>query len=245
MSKQLSGLLVACAIVLSASASQVSAMHNMHRMHGDTACTTMVTREYGFINPGVSRANLNNINAYLKIKGITKFKFYTPTLSIGGHKEYHRLVLESNLTLRYWRDRVNSNLRTSIYAGDLVWNHGINVLPTTLPTLLFPYLGLGVGLATMHIRSEEKTLSQLLTSSEPNVRLWQASFLLNGGIGLDRQFKMSGGAHGMTVGLRGGYLLDPFYKKKDRSWFSNRVEIGDVPILRQNGPYLRLMLGCW
>jgi hypothetical protein len=75
--------------------------------------------------------------------------------------------------------------------------------------------------------------------------LWQASFLLNAGIGADALFTKTGSAHGFVLGVRGGYLFDPFFRKPDRNWYSDRVAITDVPLFNQNGPYLRLMVGGW
>lgn len=239
MSNHYTSLLLAFAMVMTVAA-QSDAMHGMQ---GDTACTTKVTCGFGFIVPGISWVDIDNFNDFIATQGISSFKAMTPTLSIGGHKEKRRLIMESGLTLRYWRDNVNSNLRTSLFAGDMVWNNGINVLPAALPLTAFPYFGLGVGLAAVHLRNDEKTFSQLLASSEPDATLWQASFLLNVGGGADVFLIKKGSTRGMALGIRAGYLFDPFSRKRDRKWRSGRTDIVDVPILRQNSPYLRLVIG--
>ncbi len=244
MSNHFTTFLLACTMVITI-APQSNAMHGMLRMHDDTACTTNVTREFGFIGPGVSWVNIDNFNNFLAAQGISRFKAMTPTLSIGGHKELRRLILESNLSLRYWHDNLNSNLRTSLFAGDIVWNSGINVLPASLPVTFFPCFGFGAGLATLHLMSDTKSFGQILASSEPDAMLWQASFLLNVGAGTDVLFVKKDALRGMALGIRGGYLFDPFSRKKDREWRSGRTEIEGMPVLRQNGPYLRLILGGW
>jgi hypothetical protein len=217
----------------------------MHGMHGDSAWGEPIVHGYGYLSPGVSRVDAGRINRFLGDRGISSFMATAPSVSIGGHREYRRLVLESGLTMCYRRDNVNANLRTSLSTGDLLWNHGINVLPVGVPATLFPYIGMGIGVASLHVRSDKKEFGALLASSEPDAMLWQASFLLNGGIGADLIRSVKGTRRGMVLGLRGGYQLDPFSQSKGRAWRSGRTEIENMPILRQNGLYVRLILGGW
>jgi hypothetical protein len=221
-------------------ASQSFAMQNMH---SDSACTTMVSRTYGFISPGLTWVNNNDLNSFLGTEGIASFNTMSPTFSLGGHREMKRLIMESNLNFRYWRDNVDNGLRTSLFASDIVCNTGINVLPATMPVTLFPYLGLGAGLNTLHFRRDTKTLAQVLTFSGSDAMLWQASFLINLGLGADFILAKADGTHGLVLGLRGGYLFDPYNGDKD--WNLGGTEVEDVPNFKQSGPYVRLILGGW
>ena len=241
MTNRLKMIYIVCALATSFT-QQADAMHEKS---ADTLFDTNVTCGFGFIVPGVMWADIDNVNDYLASQGISRFKSVTPTLSFGGHREMKRLVFESVVTLRYWRDRVNENLRSTFFACDMVGNHGINVMPETLPVIVFPYFGFGVGFASMYFRSKTKKLEQLLASSEPDAMLWQAAFLLNAGGGADFLLFKKGSEKGMAIGIRAGYLFDPFSGNEDRDWWSGGTRIDDAPLFKQNGPYLRLILGGW
>lgn len=225
MSNHIKTLILAGAIFM-ANVPQSSAMHNMN---SDSACTTMVTRQFVFVSPGVSWINIDKVNNFLMTQGISSFKEMPPMLSIGRSKEIRKLIFESNLTLRYWHDNVNSNLRTSLFVGDMAWNSGINVVPATLPVTFFPYVGIGVGLNSLRIRSD--------------AMVWQAAFLLNAGAGSNIVLTKKDSSRGLVLGIRAGYLFDPF--TKNRNWHSSATKIEDLPALNQSGAYIRLIIGGW
>jgi hypothetical protein len=228
-------------VVCPANAMDKGMMHS--NPDNDSTCMTKISRQYGFISPGGAQISTRRLNEYLATQGVSAFRTTEPTLSLGMHKELQRLIMESNFTMRFWRDRKNADMRTSLFMGDIVWNTGYNVLPTEIPVNLFPYLGLGVGLNSIRFRSDTKTLAQLRASSDPNVLVSQAAFLLNAGVGSDFILSNKEKTRGMVIGLRAGYLLDPLSKRRD--WYSGRTEIEDMPNLKQSGVYGRIILGGW
>ena len=240
MSKYLKALILTTAMLLTIALQSHSMMM---KMCGDSMCATTAIRGIGFVSPGISWVDLDRFNNFLGSQGISSFNTMAPTLTIGGYKEMNNIIMESNLTLRYWQDNVKSNLRTSLFMGDLDWNAGINLMKSSMPLCLFPYVGAGVGLNSLHMRSNKKSLGALLVSSDPNAMLWQAAFLLNVGVGSNYLFPRKNAAHGLALGLRAGYQFDPISKNRD--WHSGGTNIVDLPTLKQSGPYLRLVLGGW
>lgn len=199
-------------------------------------------RQYGYLSVGTTWFANDDLNAKLKSSAYSSFKSNALTFSISDHKEYKRLIFESPLSLHFWKDNVDSGIRTSLFSSDLLWNTGFNVLPSNLPAILFPELGLGLGFNLMRIRSDSKTLATILTTTEPNSLLWQGSFLFNVGIGSDLIVAAADRNAGLTIGIRAGYTLDIYTAKH---WYSDGVTISDVPSLPHNGPYVRVILGGW
>lgn len=239
MLNSLKKIMLVSAVVAS---STVSAQAMQNRW-ADTACSTMGCRSFGYISPGLAWNNLDNINNALAAQGISAFKGMAPTLSLGMNRELGRLVMESSITWRYWFDNLDGATRTSLGAGDLIFNTGFNLFPFSAPLTLVPYLGIGGGLNTIHIRNDSKSLTNLLGSTEPDAMLWQGTFLVNLGIGSDLLLSKNDMLNGLALGLRVGYLFDPF--ADNMRWYSNGVYINDIPALNQSGAYIRLILGGW
>lgn len=213
------------------------------KMCHDTTCSTAVTHSFGYISPGFTWVDNDNLNNFLATLGIGSFRENSATLSFGKRKEIRKIIGESALRLRYWDSEVNTGIRSSLFMGDILWNAGFNLMPLNTPAVIFPYAGLGVGLNTLRIRSESKTLSELLESTEPNAFIWQAAFLINVGAGADFKIAKKDARGGIVLGIRSGYLFDPFTKNRD--WYSNGSEITDIPVLKQSGPYIQLIVGGW
>lgn len=239
MLNQIKTMILGGAIVLSL-VSQSDAMQNKGC---DSACTQSPTRHFGFIAPGVSWIDADKLNDFLATQGISSFKDVAPTLSLGGSKEYRRLIFESNLTMRYWHERVNSNVRTSLFMGDMMWNTGYNLLPPSFMTRVFPYAGIGFGINSIYLRNDTATFADMRSSQNTNSMLWKAKFLINAGLGTDLILTKDKSGPGLVMGLRAGYLYDPFNHNK--SWYSSGTEIKGMPDLRQSGAYIKLILGGW
>lgn len=211
------------------------------RKSDSSSCKTYVTRQFGFVEPGVSWLSLTNINEFIVQQGLTPFNDRSPSFTIGHRKEYNRLIFESGFAFRYFDDHTKSNLKASLYNGTFLWNTGVNVLPNSLPVTLFPHAGLGVGGAYLHVRSDSRAFSDAIISNGPDFTMWQGAFLLNAGIGSD--FILTKAARGFVIGVRGGYIYDPFTSK--REWRSNGTKITNLPVLDQSGPYVHLVIGGW
>jgi hypothetical protein len=198
------------------------------------------TNEFGYTSAGIAWLDLRGINNSLAALKLSPFLENAWTLSLGHHTERGRWISEGGATLRIWGDHRDLGYRSSLYIGDFSCRSGINVLPTYLPINLYPYWGLGIGLNTLNIRSDQKALSELLVSSQPHAFLWQVTGLLD--LGLGSEFKYSDKNGGCAIGLRMGYLVDLYKNKK---WISDGVRVTGLSSISQNGPYIRLVLGGW
>jgi hypothetical protein len=215
-----------------------------HSMDNDSMMMKMMkpTHEFGYISPGFSWINFGDFNNSLISLRLSPFPEQAWTLTLGKYKDWNRFIMESHITIRMWGDNIDSTRRSFLGAGDIIMNAGFNVLPPAMPLDLYPYLGLGAGLNCLTIRSDTKTLSDLLASTEPNSMLWQATPLLDLGIGSNFLLGSKDGSMGFAVGLRIGYLVDLYMNKK---WNSDMTTVSGLPSITQNGAYLRLTLGGW
>ncbi len=210
----------------------------------DTGMMKMMkpTHEFGYVSAGSAWLTLGKVNSFLNGQGLSGFPEQAWSLSFGRYKDFRRLVMESDLTLRIWGDNLNAGLRTSLFAGDITWNNGFNVLPPEWVGSLYPYLGLGIGLNNLYFRDNSKTLAELRTTTEPNSNVWELTPLLNLGLGSNFLFANNDRSKGLVVGLGAGYLVDLYYTKR---WMSDGIYISDLPSISQTGPYVRLVLGAW
>jgi hypothetical protein len=227
------------AIVLLVSFASVSA----HTMDNDSMMMKMKpTHEFGYISTGMSWINSGNLNGYLVSLGYSRFQEQAWTLSLGKYRDWDRFVMEHHILARIVGDNLNGTLRSSIGFGEIVFDAGFNVLPPVMSLDLYPYLGIGAGLAYLNFRSNTKTLPALLNSTEPNSFLMQATPLVDVGIGSNYLLGNSDESMGFTFGIRIGYLADLYANKK---WYSDMTAVSGLPSIMQNGPYIRLTLGGW
>jgi hypothetical protein len=227
------------AVVLLVSFSNTSS----HTMDGDSLKMMMKpTHEFGYISPGMSWINSGNLNGYLMSLGYSRFQEQAWTLSLGKYRDWNRLVMEHHILARILGDNLNGTLRSSLGYGEIIFDGGFNVLPPEMSLDLYPYLGIGAGLAWMNFRNNTKTLPQLLLSTEPNSFLMQATPLFDLGIGSNYLLGHKDGTMGLAIGLRIGYLVDLNAGKR---WYSDMTAVSGLPSIMQNGAYIRLILGGW
>jgi hypothetical protein len=212
----------------------------LNAAEGDSSCTMKTTHQYGFLGGGISWFDDSKLNDRLALSNLPKFKEYAMTISIGGRKDMKRMTMESVITGHFWRDKVSSNQRISLWSGDIFWNGGYNILPSEQSLTLFPYVGLGVGLNTMRLRSDTKTFSGLLTSTDHALFLTQGSVIFNVGLGSDLFLVKPDKTRSMVIGIRAGYSYDLYNAK---NWYSDGTTISDLPVLRHNGGFIRLVIG--
>jgi hypothetical protein len=201
-----------------------------HTMGDDSTMMKMMkpTHEFGYISPGMSWINFGSLNNYLVSlpPGYSHFQEQAWTLALGNYKDWDRFVMESHILARIMGDNLNGNLRTSMGFVEIVGDAGFNVLPPAMPVDLYPYLGLGGGLACMNFRNNLTTLPALLLSTEPNAMLWQATPLFDIGIGSNYLLGNKDGTMGFAFGLRIGYLVDLHLNKR---WYSGQIGISGLP----------------
>jgi hypothetical protein len=184
----------------------------------------------------------DKLNHNLAGNGLSGFNNIAGTFTIGRQKSVKRLIWEKELTLSGWKHNLDSNTRTTLSAGSLLWNTGFNILKPELPLALFPYVGLGIGCNVIHFREETKSMAEVLTYSESNAQLWQPALLLNAGLGIDYTITAPDSSKGIVIGVRGGYLFDPI---NDKTWRDNHTGVKDLPALERSGPYARVVFSLW
>jgi hypothetical protein len=199
------------------------------------------TRQYRFLGTGFYEANLKELNSKLNSAGISGFDPAGFSLSFGGHMEVRKLILEGEFSGLIWGENIDNRLRTLLYATDIKGHLGVNLLPEDMMITLSPYAGLGLGVNGLRICNDKKTLNQAIENSDPNVTIWQGSFLTQIGMAVDLVFASPDKQKGFVVGIRGGYQFAPLLT----SWYSDDTPITDVPDMKQSGVFVKLNLGGW
>jgi hypothetical protein len=208
------------------------------------ACPKAKIRSHHFVGGGAMKIDPDKLNSSLANNGLSAFDNMAGTFTMGKQSSVKRLIWEKELTLSGWKHNLNSNTRSTLSAGSLLWNTGFNVLNPELPFAVFPYAGAGIGFNTIRFRTESKSMTDVLTYSEKesNVQLWQAALLLNVGLGADFTFAPPDRSKGIVIGVRGGYLFDPI---TDKIWRDRHTEVNGLSALERSGPYARLVVGMW
>ncbi len=199
------------------------------------------TRRYGFLGIGIAEAGLSQVNAKLDSTGLSSFQKFGFNLGFGGHIEIRRLILEGAISGLVWGENVDQQLRTSLYAGNGIGYFGINILPENMSVTLSPYAGMGLGINWLKIRKDKKTLPEAIENSDPNVNIWQMTFLTQLGVALDFVFPSQDKLKGFVLGVRGGYQFAPIQS----SWYSDDTPISDMPDMKQGGIFAKLIIGGW
>ncbi|MBL8029131.1 MAG: hypothetical protein JNL74_22105 [Fibrobacteres bacterium] len=199
------------------------------------------TRQYGFIGIGFSVAETKELNNRLDSSGITGFEPAAFKLSFGGHLEVKKLILEGTVSGLMWAENIDNNLRTSLYASNINGNIGVNILPEDIMVTLSPFVGLGLGANWLRICNNEKTLDQAIANSDPNVSIWQATFLTQLGVAVDLVMPSPNKKKGFVIGIRSGYQFAPLTS----SWYTEDTPITDVPDIKQGGVFAKLIIGGW
>jgi hypothetical protein len=199
------------------------------------------TREFSFIGIGVYDVNLDDLNSRLNSSGISGFDPTAFNLSFGRHIEIKRLMLEGECSGLAWGENIDNGMRTSLYAANIKGHLGVNLLPNDGRISLTPHAGMGGGINGLRICSDKKTLNQAIENSDPDVTIWQGSFLLQVGLAADYVLASHDGQKGFVVGIRAGYQFAPVLTP----WYSDDIPISDMPDMRQQGVFAKLVLGGW
>jgi hypothetical protein len=207
-----------------------------------SGCVAQEYRSHAYVGAGVVFVNPDKFNTVLSANGLSAFSSRSPTVTLGIQTSLRRVVWEKEISFSGWQHNLDSNTRSDLSAAGLLWNTGFNFLPREQPIALMPFVGAGLGLNAMHIRSETKSISGILSANEPNARMWQATLVLNAGLGADYTITSPDRSKGIIIGLRAGYLFDPI---KNKSWWSDGIRVTDLSALSRNGAYARVVIGGW
>ncbi len=198
-------------------------------------------RGYGVFQAGITTVDPDKLNNTLSLTGLTGFDPLTVSLAIGGHREYRRLITDGQFSTAFWRKNDNGPVRTTLTSFNFTSNTGVNVLPPDFNLNLFPYAGLGVGVNKLHISRKSATFNEVVSATIPDQTLRQGTLTFNAGLGTDFTMPKDNKKSGFVVGVRCGYQL-PLYTSK---WRSNGTTITGLPDLKQQGFYVRLVIGGW
>jgi hypothetical protein len=208
----------------------------------DTNChKSKMTRGYGFFQAGIASVDPDKLNKTLSSSGLTGFDQLTPSFAIGEHREYHRLISDGQFSNGFWRKNDKNATTTKLTSINLSSNTGVNILPHDFNLNLFPYAGLGVGINKLRINRKNATFNEVLTTTVPNHTLRQGTITFNAGLGSDFTVPKDNKKSGFVIGVRGGYQL-PLYTSK---WFCDGTKISGLPDLKQQGFYVRIVIGGW
>lgn len=199
------------------------------------------TRQYGFMGIGIAEAGLSRVNDKLAATGLSSYQKTGFNLGFGGHLEIRKLMLEGAISGLAWGDNVDQQFRTSLYAANMIGHIGVNLLPENMTVTLSPYAGMGLGINWLRIRKNRETLSEAIETSDPNVNIWQGTFLTQLGVALDFVFPSQDRRKGFVLGVRSGYQFAPV----QTSWYSEDTPISDMPDMKQRGLFAKLILGGW
>ncbi len=229
MPARLSALLFAAVVLAGAYASE-----------GDSTCPLKPGRHFGFVGGGASWLDISKVNDMLAVSDLARFKEYAATVSIGMQNNKERFVVEHVITGHFWKEKVRSNQRVSLWSADAFGNCGFNLFGSAAPAALYPFAGLGAAINTLQLRRDTKSFSELLSSNDRSKFLTQGAILFNVGIGSDVFIKKAGTDKVLVIGFRAGYAGDVFTAKK---WHSDGTTISELPAFRHDGGYVRLVIG--
>lgn len=208
----------------------------------DTSChKSKLTRSYGFFQAGIATVDQEKLNKTLSSSGLTGFDPLTVSFAIGGHREYRRLISDGQFSSAHWRKNDDGSVRTSLMSFNLSSNTGVNILPHDFNLNLFPFAGLGVGINKLHINRQSATFNEVVTTTIADKTLRQGTLTFNAGLGTDFTVPKDNKKSGFVIGVRGGYQL-PLYTSK---WFSEGTKVSGLPDLKQQGFYVRVVIGGW
>lgn len=196
-------------------------------------------------SPGYQRLNLSNINPLMTQRGYAAFE--ENMVAFGGSFQmiWWNVLTEWEGGASLTAPVSNQDFVAQLYSGYFFMNLGYRFKP--LKNLsIYPLLGLGIN--TLDLNFTRRALLPSLDDFLDNPG-WQGSisntlFAINLGLGLDWHWDWVG-----TLGLRGGYILNPF---AGNWWTLNDLQsnedrqgppLSNGPATSLSGPYVRLNLG--
>jgi len=228
-------LLLLTVLLFSATAKKGMGMH-----HAKMRYNSKDVINAGYFSGGLQFIDIEQLNDYLDENLIDEFPSYGAVLNFGKFMSYKRLVTTGELNLIFWESSHSQNFSTGMWGGSIITNIGFNVFDYTMPVRLYPLLGMGYGL--MQLRRDEivRSFDDAFLTQGVEVRLYQHTFLLNFGGGMDYTFNIKD-IKKLELGIRGGFLLDPV---SHDSWISQSgSEITNAPEISMTGGYLRIVFG--
>jgi hypothetical protein len=203
----------------------------------------MKAHRVSFIGGGIQLLELSGLNDRLNASGISDFDEFAPTVTLGHYNAARRLMFGGNIAGTFWRRNYDANRRTTLGAGRILFTAAFNVLQNGLPVRLYPEGGIGAGAFKLKSTVHKRSFEDVLSSNTVESTMWQATFLLSAGAGVDFTLPsmMDRKRPGAIVGLRAGYLFDP---AKNEKWYepgAAKIENGPAP--RMKGFYASITLG--
>lgn len=197
----------------------------------------------GYAAVGIVHVEVSQLNAALNQKGFAGFKNFGISSGVFGYGllgqfiiggEFHSV---SSFQTEEWVAGTSELGATmwSIDAGYLVHH--------TTRLFIYPLIGIGTGEFHLQLTKDlSRTFDEAISTLSDNVYMVRRNLCINIGVRLDLMIvggRGYGGGGGLYVELNPGYTFDI----SGSGWKISGRELSGGPMLRLQGPYLRLMLG--
>jgi hypothetical protein len=203
-------------------------------------------KEKGFegasvIAGGFRTFNLDELNNDLEDNGIEAFPEIAPTLSFSKYLYLNRLVTTTDLDLMFWEGLADGGMETTLFGVSLMSHAGVNLLRPEMPVNVYPFGGLGWGAARLSHRESRRSFADALGQEAYDVAMWQHTFLIDIGAGVEYVFSFGMKEKKMIVGLRGGYRFDVLDQD---TWNElSGTTLTGAPDPRMSGAFVDLVIG--
>ena len=192
----------------------------------------------GFFSVGVHHAGIGDLNRQLGGAGYPEFGRAMLSIGGGGYGlRAGRLMLGGEGYGLITGENAVDGRSVSLQGGYGFFNVGY--LTELSPELaVYPMVGLGGGGVSLSIgpRGVPDSFDEVVTDPNRQVRMQRGGLLLSLGAGVEYAL---GGGDGMTVGVRAGYVIEPY----SISWRMDGSVLGAGPNASTSGPFVRVTLG--
>jgi hypothetical protein len=189
---------------------------------------------------GGTKLDNGSLNTALSGAGFHPVDDFTAILGGGFGWRRQRMIHGIEFFGYIWQKEELATTSTKLYGLGTRLNIGVNLLPKG-PVLLYPQFGLGLGGFRLRLGNESVTFADAVAAPINEVSLWQRSFVLEPGLGVDFLIpKRKHPAKSLLLGIRGGYSFDV---SDNDDWRADGVDVTSGPKLKASGPYVRITVG--
>ena len=199
--------------------------------------TDMQRINYGEI--GRAKLDLSSLNETMSSLKLPGFSSRPLTFEAGSHLLVQNLVLEGAIGTYLWGTRKRDNSQASLFGayGNLVM--GINFNMPGSSWKVYPFFNLGAALLRFSHHPGELDFTSNNAALTSDV-YWLPT-VVTGFVGaVMHVFHQKSGRGLFTVGLKGGFLVDPTTQS---TWYRNGVSFKNGPSPLISGPFIKLVIG--
>ncbi|MDG5814464.1 hypothetical protein QA601_05205 [Chitinispirillales bacterium ANBcel5] len=198
---------------------------------------TPVFRNYLML--GADWVDVDDLNSVLEEFELGEFSPYSFSATFGWDAIRNRILMGGEIGGLFWRQSETQGSRTNFFSSRVLLNNGIALVQTG-NFVLYPLVGVGLGLSSLTIAPDETTFEDALNTPDETLKLRRFSFIINLGAGVTFSTTSPGRAGVRLIGIRAGYMFDP---ARGSDWNRGTTTVVDGPDPRLRGPYVRLLFG--